>query len=67
LLWTVSESFVISGGTKYDTLVRNLLTSEVDQVLFFTLNYDLFLERAISNFDDARFASMDDYCPATKK
>jgi len=67
LLWTVSENFVVSGGTKYDTLVQRLLTSEINRVLFFTLNYDLFLDRAISNFDDARFLSMDDYCPATKK
>ncbi len=67
LLWTVSESFVISGGTKYDTLVQRLLTSKVDHILFFTLNYDLFLDRAISNFDDVRFRSMDDYCPTTKK
>jgi hypothetical protein len=67
LLWTVSENFVISGGTKYDTLVQRLLTSKVDQILFFTLNYDLFLDEAISNFDDVRFLSMDDYCPATKK
>jgi len=67
LLWTVSENFVISGGTKYDTLIQRLLTSKVEQILFFTLNYDLFLDRAISNFDDVRFLSMDDYCPATKK
>src|SRR5258707_1562956 len=67
LLWTVSENFVTSGGTKYDTLVQRLLTSKVDQILFFTLNYDLFLDGAISNFDDVRFLSMDDYCPATKK
>jgi len=67
LLWTVSEKFVISGGTKYDTLVQRLLTSNVGQVLLFTLNYDLFLDRAISTFDDVQFNSMDDYCLATKK
>lgn len=67
LLWTVSESFVISGGTKFDTLVQRLLTSKVGQVLFFTLNYDLLLDRAISNFDDVRFDSMADYCHTARR
>jgi hypothetical protein len=67
LLWTVSEKFVMSGGTKYDTLVQRLLSSEFGQILFFTLNYDLFLDRALSTFDDVFFGSIDSYFPADKR
>jgi hypothetical protein len=67
LLWAVSDRFVISGGTKYDTLVRSLLVSGFDRILFFTLNYDLLLDRALCKFEDIMFRSMKDYLPDSRK
>lgn len=67
LLWTVGDKFIQSGGSKYDTLVRNLLTSSYEKVILLNLNYDLFVERAIETFEDHAFSDISSYWPQNKK
>lgn len=62
LLGEVSAHYVRSGGTKFDELVRSIEKSPYDQVMYVTLNYDLFLERALEGLYDVTFSSMDHYC-----
>jgi hypothetical protein len=47
LLGEVSAHYVRAGPTKFDTLVRALESSSYDKILYLTLNYDLFLEKAL--------------------
>ena len=49
-LYLVSRQWGAIGGTKFDTLVRAVATSEYDHVLYLTLNYDQLLERALTKF-----------------
>jgi hypothetical protein len=65
LLWTVSDDY-LQGSSKYDTLVRCVLESKFTKVLFLNLNYDLFLERALTNYDGHDFKDLDSYCPGSK-
>jgi hypothetical protein len=67
LLWTVSDRFITSGGTKFDTLVSTLLTADFDRVLFLTLNYDLLLDNALARFEDHSFGSIQDYVTENRK
>jgi hypothetical protein len=66
LLWNVSDQFITSGGTKFDTLVSSLLTAGFDRILFLTLNYDLLLDNALARFEDHSFGSMQDYVPQNR-
>ena len=67
LLWTVSDKYVETGGTKFHTFVRRVLDSPFDQVLFLTLNYDLLLDRAISDHTRQKFLTMESYSPSGVK
>src|SRR5712691_8236736 len=67
LFWTISDKYIISGRSKFSTLVRRVLDSSYGRVMFLTLNYDLFLDRAISEYASHRFTSMASYLPAGKK
>ena len=66
LFWRISEDY-IGNGSKLDTLVRRILDSDFDQVLFISLNYDFLLENALERYDGHAFDSMDSYIPAQKK
>jgi len=67
LLWAVSDQFITSGGSKFDTLVSTLFNSPFEKILFITLNYDLLLEKAIDRFSDHAFADISSYCPPSSK
>lgn len=66
LLWTVSDDY-LQGSSKFDTLVRCVLESKFRKVLFLNLNYDLFLERALTNYDGHDFNSANSYIPTSKR
>jgi hypothetical protein len=66
LLWTISLEY-IRGSSKFDTLVRRVLESRFEEVLFLNLNYDLFLEDALSTYDHHEFNSLSSYIPQNKK
>lgn len=66
LFWTISLEYV-RGSSKFDTLVRRALESRYEEVLFINLNYDLFLEDALSNYDQYEFSDIGSYLPTHKK
>lgn len=66
VLWTVSDDY-LQGSSKFDTLVRSVLESKFRQVLFVNLNYDLFLERALTDYDGHDFNDLGSYSPASKR
>ena len=66
LLGTISEKYVTYGGTKFDTLIRAILKSNFENVLFLTTNYDLFIEKALEKFG-YRFEDKFSYIPKDKK
>ncbi len=47
LLGEVTVNFVIRGCTKFDTMALQFQQSRFEKVLILTLNYDLFLEKAL--------------------
>lgn len=65
LFWTISEEY-IQGSSKFDTLVRRTLESSFEQVLFVNLNYDLFLEDALTNYHQHQFLDLTSYMPSSK-
>jgi hypothetical protein len=66
LLWTVSDDY-LQGSSKFDTLVRCVLESKFRRVLFLNLNYDLFLEHALTNYDGHDFNNVNSYAPTSKR
>ena len=66
LFWTISLEYV-RGSTKFDTLVRRALESPYEEVLFINLNYDLFLEDALTNYDQHEFSDIGSYSPMSRK
>jgi len=66
LFWTISLDY-LQGSSKFDTLVRRVLESRFEEVMFFNLNYDLFLENALTNYDHHEFGSLSSYLPQSKK
>ncbi len=63
LLGEVSNHFVRFGGTKFDTLVREIARSAFKETLFLTVNYDLFLDNALKLMHGTTFSTIDSYCP----
>jgi len=63
LFWTISDKYIMSGRSKFSTLVRRVLDSSCERVLFLTLNYDLLLDKAISEYVNHKFANMGSYIP----
>lgn len=63
LLGEVSAHFISAGGSKFDTMVAALDESGYDNILYVTLNYDIFMERALRDRYDVRFRDINDYCP----
>lgn len=66
LFFTISTDYK-TGSTKYDTLVRRVLESSLDEVMFISLNYDLFLDHALEGYESRDFISLDSYVPNDKK
>lgn len=66
LFWSISLDYV-RGSSKFDTLVRQTLESSFEEVMFVNLNYDLFLENALENYDYHHFTDLDSYVPSAKK
>jgi hypothetical protein len=66
LFWTVSLDY-LRGSSKFDTLVRRVLESRFEEVIFVNLNYDLFLEDALTNYDHHKFDALSSYIPQSKK
>lgn len=67
LLGEVSEHFAPGAGTRYDTLVHVIDRSKYDHVLYITVNYDRFLERALERFYDVSFDHISRYCELGRK
>jgi len=67
LLGEVSKNYVQSGTTKFSTLFRSIMKSDLEKVLFLTLNYDRFLEKAISDVSGHKFLALSDYFPPHDK
>jgi hypothetical protein len=66
LFWTVSLDYM-RGSSKFDTLVRRVLESSFEQIMFINLNYDLFLEDAFTKYDQHEFRDLNSYVPSSKK
>ncbi len=66
LFWTISLNH-LQGSSKFDTLVRRVLESSFERIMFVNLNYDLFLEYALTNYDLHAFAALSSYAPQSKK
>ena len=66
LFWTISQDH-LRGSSKFDTLVRRVLESTFEEVMFVNLNYDLFLEDALTNYDSHEFSALSSYVPTSKK
>lgn len=66
LFWKITNGYV-QGSTKFDTLVRRVLESNFNEVMFLNLNYDLFLEDAIANYDQYEFSNINSYMPCSRK
>ena len=47
----MSQRFIRSGSTRFETLVWDLMKSSYDRLMFLTLNYDLFLGKALSVYE----------------
>lgn len=61
LLGEIDEHFITSGGTKFDTLIKELECSNYEHVLFLTLNYDRFLEKSLTKLHGDLFSTLDGY------
>jgi len=63
LLGEVSDHYVRAGATKFHTLVRGIEAAGVQEVGYLTLNYDLFLERALTTIYGTVFNHPSAYLP----
>lgn len=66
LFGRISDEFVISGATRFETLVRIVSKSSYKKCFFLTLNYDLFLEKALKTIGYG-FHKLSSYTPSEKK
>lgn len=62
LIGEVGEHYIASGGNYFDWLIRELHKSDYDEIMFITVNYDIFLEKAISKIvSGLQFNDIDSY------
>ncbi len=68
LFWEFSL-YCERGSTNFDVLVRPVLESSFDKVMFISLNYDLLLDSAIAGYESPEwtFETMSSYIPEDKK
>lgn len=64
LLGEVSSHYVRAGGTKFDELIFRIERSSYSHVFYVSLNYDLFLEKALENMHGIKFIRLNDYLHA---
>ena len=70
LLGKVSEEYVkFKGGTRFNSLIGEIeeQNSQYEHVLYLTVNYDLFMEKALIKMYDVSFDSLDSYVPSNSK
>jgi len=67
LLGEVSQRYAPGAGTMFDTLAREIERSKYDHVLYLTVNYDRFLERALESLYDVSFDHIDKYVERGRK
>jgi hypothetical protein len=60
LFWAVSLDY-LQGSSKFDTLVRGVLESSFERILFINVNYDLLLEDALANYNGHELDSLGAY------
>jgi len=66
LFWTISLDYA-SDSTKFDTFVRVTLESRFSRIMFFSLNYDLFLDQALERYEGCRLENLRSYIPKDKR
>ena len=47
LFWEIGENYILPGPNAYKELVNRIDVSDYEQVLYLTVNYDLFLDKAL--------------------
>lgn len=67
LLGEVSRRYVINGVTRFETLINAVIDSPYQRVMFVTVNYDLFLERALERITGVIFEDLRAYFPPSQK
>ncbi len=67
LLGEVSTHYIQSPTTKFSTLFHLIMRSNLERVLFLTLNYDQLLEKAISGLIRHKFHELSHYFPSGQK
>jgi hypothetical protein len=67
LIGDVSEFYIKVGGSAFQTLVRTLDESDYTKVLYLTVNYDLFLDRALERHYRFKFQNLSDYVRRPEK
>ena len=67
LFGEASQNFLRSGSTKFSWLVRDIALSDYTKVLYLTLNYDLFLEKALEKQHRVQIKKICDYVQSSRK
>lgn len=66
LFQAISDNYIQGGPSHYDRLVDEVLRRDIE-VLFLTLNYDLFLEKALESNEGVRFNGVEGYVPKDRQ
>lgn len=61
LMGEVTAHYFVSGGTKFEELALCIERSNYDEVLYITLNYDLFMENALRGLYGIIFNNLNSY------
>jgi hypothetical protein len=61
LLGEVSNHYIQAGSSKFETMVHAIVRSDFERVVILTVNYDLFVERAVEAVIGHRFEQASDY------
>ena len=62
LFGTISEDYAGGFGTLYDTLVQRIERAGLQNVVYITVNYDRFIDRALQGVYGCGFNSLDVHC-----
>ena len=61
LLGEISLNWVRAGSTKFETLIATIMESSFNEILILTVNYDRFVEQAVSSLMQKTFTTLSDY------
>jgi hypothetical protein len=67
LIGEVSANYIRSGATAFNTLIRMIDESHYAEVLYLTVNYDLFLDQALERHYRFKFGDIADYVTSGEK